>query len=208
FNQLTRTTDLRRRNHVRVQPSRRASDRATLKRVRTPHARPSVLKEPRGKTSCADSNRNRSARPQSRGLLACTYGPTEPAAPARRFFGRRTPTPRRYRMDVLFLLGRILFAALFILSGINHLTKVAALGQYAASEKVPAPRAAVVLGGLVILLVPTSFAMHNFWAVTDPMQRQVEMAMFLKNLALTGAALMTYYFTAAHPDAWVSSLGR
>jgi putative oxidoreductase len=133
-------------------------------------------------------------------------------------------------MDALFLLGRILFAALFILSGVNHLTKVAALSQYAASKKVPAPRAAVVLSGLVILagglsillgyaprigalllvlfLVPTSFAMHNFWTVADPMQRQVEVAMFLKNLALTGGALMTYYFTAAHPETWVSSLGR
>jgi uncharacterized membrane protein YphA (DoxX/SURF4 family) len=133
-------------------------------------------------------------------------------------------------MDVLFLLGRILFAALFILSGVNHLTKVAALSQYAASKKVPAPRAAVVLSGLVLLagglsillgyeprlgalllvlfLVPTSFAMHNFWAVADPMQRQVEMAMFLKNLALTGGALMTYYFVSAHPETWVYSLGR
>jgi len=35
--------------HVRVKPSRRASDRTPFKRVRTPHARSSVLKEPRQK---------------------------------------------------------------------------------------------------------------------------------------------------------------
>jgi len=49
--QLIRTTAFRMSSvyHVRVKPSRHASDRAPFKRVRTPHARPSVLKEPRAK---------------------------------------------------------------------------------------------------------------------------------------------------------------
>ena len=31
--------------------------------------------------------------------------------------------------------------------------------------------------------------MHNFWAVTDPMMHQLQMVMFMKNLALVGGAL-------------------
>src|SRR5437899_482617 len=54
--------------HVRVKPSRHASDRAAFKRVRTPHARPSVLKEPCAKSSCADANPTRGSDPSQGGL--------------------------------------------------------------------------------------------------------------------------------------------
>jgi putative oxidoreductase len=32
--------------------------------------------------------------------------------------------------------------------------------------------------------------MHNFWAVKDPMMAQMQMAMFLKNVTMLGAALL------------------
>src|SRR5438132_832085 len=35
---------------------------------------------------------------------------------------------------------------------------------------------------LVLFLVPVTLAMHNFWAVTDPMMRGVQMALFMKNV--------------------------
>ena len=54
-------------------------------------------------------------------------------------------------MDWLYLIGRVLFSLIFILSGLSHLTQTAALGQYAASKGVPAPRAATIVGGLMIL---------------------------------------------------------
>src|SRR5437762_13870505 len=75
--QLMRTTCVFvcRPYHVRVKPSRRASDRAPFKRVRTPHARPSVLKEPRAKSSCADANANRVSGPESRGSGDWRYDP-------------------------------------------------------------------------------------------------------------------------------------
>ena len=38
-------------------------------------------------------------------------------------------------------------------------------------------------------LVPVTFAMHNFWAVKDPMMQQIQMAMFLKNIFMLGSAL-------------------
>lgn len=34
--------------------------------------------------------------------------------------------------------------------------------------------------------------MHNFWAAEDPQTRQVEMAQFMKNLALAGAAIIVF----------------
>ena len=51
--------------------------------------------------------------------------------------------------------------------------------------------------GLVVLfLVPVTFMMHNFWAVSDPMMAQMQMAMFMKNLSMLGGALLISYFGA------------
>ena len=36
--------------------------------------------------------------------------------------------------------------------------------------------------------------MHNFWAVTDPMMRGMQIAMFMKNVSMLGAALLIAYF--------------
>src|SRR5205823_715667 len=43
---------------------------------------------------------------------------------------------------------------------------------------------------LVLFLVPVSLAMHNFWAVTDPMMHGMQLAMFMKNVSMLGAALL------------------
>lgn len=116
--------------------------------------------------------------------------------------------------DWLFLIGRVLFSALFLLSGLNHFMQLDETSQYAASKGVPAPKlmtalagAAILLGGLSILfwqqvvigswllagfLLVAAFKMHDFWAVQDPQQSQVEMAQFMKNLALAGAAIVFY----------------
>lgn len=95
---------------------------------------------------------------------------------------------------------------------------------YAASKGVPAPKVAVmgsgllaILGGLsiltgawprcgvlllVIFLVPITFAMHNFWADSDPQAKQMNQVQFEKNLALLGGALMLLLV----PEPWVFSL--
>lgn len=116
--------------------------------------------------------------------------------------------------EALFLIGRVLFSALFILSGLNHFTQMDGMRQYAASKGVPAPGAMVALTGLVLLagglsvllwiwvevgtwllaffLLLAAFKIHDFWALDDPNERQTEMAHFMKNLSLAGAAIAFY----------------
>jgi putative oxidoreductase len=107
------------------------------------------------------------------------------------------------------LLGRVLFALIFIMSGPNHFAKqtiayAAAQGVPLASLVVPFSGLMAIAGGLSILLgyrarigawlivlflVPVTFMMHNFWSVADPMMKQMQMIMFFKNVSMTGAAL-------------------
>ena len=115
-------------------------------------------------------------------------------------------------MDIILLIGRILFAGVFLMFGINHFKKQAMMVQYAASRGVPSPKLAVIVGGLlliagglgvilgiyvtlalwllIIFLVPTTLAMHTFWKETDPQNKMKEMVNFMLNTALIGAALM------------------
>lgn len=130
--------------------------------------------------------------------------------------------------EIAHILGRLLFSALFLKSGWNHLVNVKALAGYAKGVgNVPAPEVAVagtgvmlLLGGLsvlcgfhprigtallVLFLVPTSFMMHPYWKMTDAMQRAGENAQFWKNMALVGAAL----FIMADPNwPWPLALGN
>ena len=121
----------------------------------------------------------------------------------------------------LFLVGRILFAALFILSGVNHFAQLGGMAQYAQSKGLPAPKVMVLLSGLVLLLgglsilfwfwvkvgawllvaflLVAAFTMHNFWAMEDPVQKQGEMAQFMKNVALAGASVI-FYVVAVGPQ--------
>jgi uncharacterized membrane protein YphA (DoxX/SURF4 family) len=121
-------------------------------------------------------------------------------------------------MDVLVLIGRILFVVLFLASAFGHLTATNAMAGYAQSKGVPSARLAVLgsgvlilVGGIMVLLglwidlgalflfvflVPTALLMHAFWRESDPMGRQMEMIQFQKDLALSGAALFLFAFTA------------
>jgi len=54
--------------------------------------------------------------------------------------------------EIALIAGRVLFALLFISSGINHFTKNEAMTGYAKYKKVPMAKAAVYLSGLMILL--------------------------------------------------------
>jgi uncharacterized membrane protein YphA (DoxX/SURF4 family) len=121
-------------------------------------------------------------------------------------------------MDILVLIGRILFVLLFLNSAAGHLTQTKAMAGYAAAKKVPAAHAAVlgsgvllVLGALSVLLgvwadlgalllllflVPTALLMHPFWTEKDAGARQNELIQFLKDIALAGACLMLIGFFA------------
>lgn len=122
-------------------------------------------------------------------------------------------------MDILLVIGRVLFALLFINSGIAHLTKLEAMTGYAQYKKVPAAKLSVIvtglmlvigglyvalgvyadLGGLLlaIFLIVSAFMMHNFWTIQDPQAKQGEMINFMKNLALAGAALIIFVVVAS-----------
>jgi uncharacterized membrane protein YphA (DoxX/SURF4 family) len=124
-------------------------------------------------------------------------------------------------MELLLLIGRIIFGGFFIMSGINHFTNAGMMSGYAKSKNVPAAYLAVVgtgvmlvLGGLsvllglfpvlglillIVFLIPTSVLIHNFWTVQDPQARAAEQVNFLKNLALTGAALALMYGASDWP---------
>lgn len=115
-------------------------------------------------------------------------------------------------MDVVALVGRILFVLLFLGSAIGHLTKADAMAGYAQSRGLPQAKLAVIGSGvlmlvgalmvllgvwldlgallLVVFLVPTAFLMHAFWKETDPMNKQNEMIAFQKDISLAGAALL------------------
>ncbi|MFW6723172.1 DoxX family protein [Streptomyces aculeolatus] len=119
-------------------------------------------------------------------------------------------------MDVLVLIGRILFVPLFLSSAVGHLTQTKQMGQYAAAKGVPAAGPAtagsgvlLLAGGisvllgvwadlgallLVVFLVPTALLMHAFWKEEDAQAKQTEMIHFNKNIALAGAALMLFAF--------------
>jgi putative oxidoreductase len=119
-------------------------------------------------------------------------------------------------MDVVVLIGRIMFAFLFLTSGYAHFASRKMMAPYAAAKGVPAPMAAVLAGGvlllagsvgvllgiwadlgallLVVFLVPTAILMHGFWKETDPQARQNELVQFSKDTALAGAALMLFAF--------------
>ena len=55
-------------------------------------------------------------------------------------------------MDAVLVIGRILFALIFINSGISHLTKLEAMTGYATYKKVPAAKLSVIVSGLMILI--------------------------------------------------------
>jgi putative oxidoreductase len=123
-------------------------------------------------------------------------------------------------MDVVALIGRILFAALFLGSAFGHLTQSEAMAGYAKSRGVPQAKLAVLgsgvlilVGGLLVLLglwmdlgalllvvflVPTAVLMHGFWKETDPMAKQTEMVAFQKDIALAGAALIIFALYAGY----------
>ncbi|MBB1261280.1 DoxX family protein [Streptomyces alkaliterrae] len=125
-------------------------------------------------------------------------------------------------MDVLVLIGRILFVVLFLGASVNHLGKTAAMAGYAKSRGVPFATPATLVtgtmllfGGLSVLLgiwadlgalvlflflVPTAVLMHAFWRETEAGARQNEMLHFMKDLALGGASLMLFALIAHAGD--------
>ena len=120
-------------------------------------------------------------------------------------------------MNAVMLVGRILFAFMFVMSGFNHLAKAEAMAGYAAYKKVPAPKLANLLSGVImllgglsiilgvyadlgavvlaVLLVAMAVKMHDFWNAQGE-AKQPEMIGFLKNISMAGGALFLFAYAA------------
>src|SRR3984957_11866862 len=125
-------------------------------------------------------------------------------------------TTSQQGLGPIVLLGRFLFALIFVMSGPRHFTSPVI--AFAASQGVPMASIAVPFSGilalvgglsillgykakigawlLVLFLIPVTLMMHNFWAVKNPMMAQMQMAMFLKNVTMVGGALLISQFGA------------
>jgi putative oxidoreductase len=108
------------------------------------------------------------------------------------------------------VLGRFFFALIFLIAAPNHFSRQTI--AFAASQGVPWASIAVPLSGvlaiagglsillgyraklgawiLVLFLIPVTLMLHKFWSVQDPMMAQMQMILFMKNVAMLGGALL------------------
>lgn len=121
-------------------------------------------------------------------------------------------------MNVVLFIGQVLFAALFITSGIGHFAKLEAMTGYARYKKLPAAKLGVMASGLFFLvggilivigtyvdlgalliaitLVLAAVIFHNFWKESDANTKMQEQIAFNKDIALAGAALVLFALVA------------
>lgn len=117
-------------------------------------------------------------------------------------------------MKYIVLIGRIFYAFIFISAGLSKFSGetiafAASQGVPLAFFLVPAAGIMAILGGLSIalgykakwgavliaaFLIPVTFTMHQFWAVSDPMMAQMQQVMFIKNISMLGGALLLTFF--------------
>jgi uncharacterized membrane protein YphA (DoxX/SURF4 family) len=122
-------------------------------------------------------------------------------------------------LDAILIIGRILFGALFVLSGIGHFAKLEAMVGYAKYKKLPAAKFGVLISGLFFLiggiyiilglwvdlgalllaitLILAAFIFHNFWKESDATAKMNEQIAFNKDLSLAGAALILFALIAS-----------
>lgn len=113
---------------------------------------------------------------------------------------------------VVFL-GRLLFVLIYLMAGANHFAKQTI--AFAASQGVPMASLLVPISGIIALLGSLSILLgfraklgawlivlfligvtplHKFWGISDPMMQQMQMVMFMKNVAMLGGALLITQF--------------
>ena len=117
--------------------------------------------------------------------------------------------------SAIFLVGRILFVALFVVSAQGHIANHA---RYVttARGRIPVPYVAgwpvgawlilailsIALGiwpdvGVLMIaafLIPTTILFHPFWRFSDAAQRRTQRGSFFRNISLLGATLALFAF--------------
>lgn len=131
-------------------------------------------------------------------------------------------------MDVIVLISRILFAAIFIASGVGHLTATDAMTGYAQYKKVPFARLSVIVSGVLMILgalsvvlgvygdlgallllvsiLPIPFLMHQYWN-EEGEARMNEQVQFNKTLSLIGGTLALFALFALVDDLGLTITG-
>ena len=128
-------------------------------------------------------------------------------------------------MEIAFLIGRMILGSYYLFNASNHFMQLEMMTGYTKSKGVPAPKLAVIVTGLLLLLggvsiltgfqptigvillviffLPVTFTMHNFWAEQDQRSKMMQRTQFVKNMGLMSSALMFL----AIPQPWALSLG-
>lgn len=119
--------------------------------------------------------------------------------------------------NLLTLIGRILLAVMFVLSGIGKIGGFAGTVGYISSAGLPMANllavAAIVVeigagialivgfkarwaaAALVVFTAAAAMLFHNYWALPAE-QQMLQQIMFMKNLAITGGLLLVMAFGA------------
>ena len=122
--------------------------------------------------------------------------------------------------NAMALVGRVLLALMFLLSGIGKIGGFEGTVGYISSVGLPLPSVlaagalvleivagiALIIGyktrwaalALALFTLVAAFLFHNYWAMPAG-QQMMQQIIFLKNLAVTGGLLM---LTMAGPGAW------
>lgn len=131
-------------------------------------------------------------------------------------------------MDIIVLIARILFAAIFIASGIGHLTQSDAMAGYAKSVGVPMAKLSVIVSGvlmvvgslsiilgvwgdlgavmILVAVAPIAFLMHKYWTAEGE-ARMNEQIQFNKTLSLAGGALALFALFVLVPELGLTVTG-
>jgi putative oxidoreductase len=118
-------------------------------------------------------------------------------------------------LNVVFLVGRLLFVYLFVESGFMNLIAKREQIEQAEGKDVPEPELAVraagtlaVVGGISIalglwgdvgavavatFLVGVTPVMHAYWRETEAPRKRAQRINFMKNVGLLGGALVLFY---------------
>lgn len=118
-------------------------------------------------------------------------------------------------MGAVAVASRLILGLYFAFAGVGHFAQPRPMAEQVEARGLPAPLAGVLgtgvmllAGGLsialglwmwvgavvlIVFLVIVTPTMHNFWAIEDETERQMQMVGFLKNVGLIGALLMFIY---------------
>ncbi len=125
-------------------------------------------------------------------------------------------------MEAIIFIGRLLFAMIFLGSGVGHLMQTEATAAVAEKRGLPNPTlmaqvsgvllflggVAIVTGfwidlallGLAAMVLIMAFTIHPFWKFEGE-EQMGEMPMFMKNICIAGACIALFGFFAYGWDA-------